>query len=301
MDSNADRDDAVPSRLYKFRALSGPNLAHVSRIFTHSELYFPDVTQLNDPWECRPLVRIEPDGWTMLAEEGFHEISRSDLDYASDFDQFLSVIEPTLPKRQELLERLQTEEGRHMADWGLQRLRSMIGTTSTSHRDQFHEYPRLRLCSFAATCEHPLLWSHYADSHRGIAIEFNARCGGFSTARAIHYAEDYPVHSGVGRHFTFADLEYEALLIKSRVWSYESELRLIASPPHARCPSEPTYLGDDYIYHFPPEAITGVVFGCQCPDEDRAIVRGWLGDRAKQVSFRRAVLHPTKFQLQFED
>lgn len=277
-------------RLYKFRALTRGNLAFVSRIFTHHELYLPSAPELNDPWECRPLVRTGPEGWTILVYDGFHEVSPSDLGI------WPGKLGHAADRESGLVDSFHTPDERRIAQQQLNRIKSQLGTPNTAFWDLYHASPHLRLCSFSRACTHPLLWSHYADSHRGIAIEFDASCAAFNESQAVVYQSEYPVFSDVSRHFNLHQLERASLLVKSKIWEYEEESRLISSP---RGQPEESLVGVDHIYRFPAEALTGVIFGCQASAEARALVREWLGEHARGVRFTQAKLHPTRFELEF--
>jgi len=291
MPSHEEKSAAkLPQRLYKFRALTQSSLAFVSRIFTHCELYLPSPPELNDPWECRPLVRIEPEGWTVLVQDSFHEVSPDDLGV------WPRKSEHGDRRKNSLLDSMRTPEERLIAREQLERIMGQLGKPSTAYWDHYHTFPNLRLCSFSRTCTHPLLWSHYADSHRGVAIEFDSECAEFSKAQPVDYRQEYPMFSGVSRHFNISQLEHAALLVKSHIWEYEEESRLISSP-HGRA-AEST-IGIDHIYRFPPEAMTAVTFGCQASKETKALVREWLGERTKGITFMQAKLHSTRFELEF--
>lgn len=285
-----ERAEKPPQRLYKFRALAQNHLAFVSRIFTHCELYLPSPPELNDPWECRPLVRTAAEGWTVLVQDHFHEVSPSDLGIWPHRG------ERNIMRPKGLLESLRTPDERLIARQQLERITGQLGTPSAALWNHYHAFPNLRLCSFSRACTHPLLWSHYADSHRGIAIEFDAKCADFNKAQPVSYQREYPVFPEVSRYFNIGQLERAALLVKSQIWEYEEESRLISSP-HGRAAE--SMLSVDHIYRFPPEAMTGVVFGCQASKETKALVREWVGERSKVMSFMQAELHPTRFELKF--
>src|SRR5262249_39812283 len=138
-------------------------------------------------------------------------------------------------------------------------IRGRIGKPTTAFRDWFRTSPSLRLCSLAGNCTNILLWSHYADSHRGLCIEFDTSVEHFGVAYKVKYERDYPVldlHSG---------LELAALLYKSDVWQYEEEYRMISHAQRGDTPN--TSLSDTmlscldahHLYHFPPQALTAVI------------------------------------------
>ena len=69
------------------------------------------------------------------------------------------------------------------------------------------------------------------------------------------------------------------LMTKAEQWSYEDEYRCI--DPH----------GSD-LREFQKEQLTGVVFGCQMPVEDRAEVRDWVEAREMPMAIYQARIFP---------
>jgi hypothetical protein len=70
----------------------------------------------------------------------------------------------------------------------------------------------------------PLMWAHYAASHTGIGLEFDAQRSPFTPqtgATKVIYGRTYPAHDVVA-------IGYEPLVTKSADWSYEVEWRLVA-------------------------------------------------------------------------
>lgn len=78
-----------------------------------------------------------------------------------------------------------------------------------------------------------LMWSHYADSHKGICLEFDIKRGGFfyNNLLPVQYRKRYP-------KFELSDYQDEenmmftmlqqAICTKSVLWKYEKEWRVIA-------------------------------------------------------------------------
>ncbi|MGT2429382.1 DUF2971 domain-containing protein [Cupriavidus basilensis] len=81
------------------------------------------------------------------------------------------------------------------------------------------------------------MWAHYADSHKGICLEFDATSVFMAHAQEVKY-------SGERAAINFTDSKdamlEKALLTKSDHWSYESEWRLIRYPRWAGSRSVPT-------------------------------------------------------------
>ena len=101
-----------------------------------------------------------------------------------------------------------------------------------------------------------LMWSHYADSHQGICIEFDTAVvqSIFCNAKKVNYKNEY--------------MEYQSphdadsvCLIKSNHWGYENEWRIIQDN-----------LGR---VSFPAECITGVIMGARISEDNKKWVAKW--------------------------
>lgn len=83
---------------------------------------------------------------------------------------------------------------------------------------------KTRICSLSEDYRHTLLWSHYADSHKGCCIEVSA-VNARELPTSVRYIEQIPVvndmHDGK-----------ELLSHKSTVWEYEKEVRYFRTTPY---------------------------------------------------------------------
>lgn len=75
----------------------------------------------------------------------------------------------------------------------------------------------IRICSLSQNYTHTLLWSHYADGHKGCCIEVSGR-NQREVPTLIQYTDDLP-------YFRNYVSPKELLSHKSRLWIYEDEVR----------------------------------------------------------------------------
>jgi hypothetical protein len=79
-------------------------------------------------------------------------------------------------------------------------------------------YDCTRVCSLSRSNDDVRLWSLYADSHRGCAVEIDIeRCHGLYPVNYITSLTDIPINKAV------------VLLHKSKHWSFEKEVRFVTS------------------------------------------------------------------------
>src|ERR1035441_10393936 len=96
-----------------------------------------------------------------------------------------------------------------------------------------------------------LMWSHYADNHRGLCLEFSTNNNVFRCAQRIVYRSKYPVWHP---HTLLLETNIEeALLTKSRDWRYEKEYRVVARRSTAGGPAGGRVLvSEDGYLNLPP-------------------------------------------------
>jgi len=117
--------------------------------------------------------------------------------------------------------------------------------------------------------------------------------------RPVEYSQDRP------NHVSFTDLTAaEIFFLKSAEWRYEEEWRMLKPLPideadkvDRDADGQPVYL-----FAFPPECITGVIFGSRMPDDVRNNFLEFLSTnrRYSDVKAYQAILDEKKFQLNIE-
>lgn len=120
-----------------------------------------------------------------------------------------------------------------------------------------------------------LMWSHYADSNKGICIKYK-------------FSSDVTSNGGDGKDYVayFKDIEYttnlkkysnqntinfkDAFFAKGKSWKYENELRLLYYNPTNN---------DDHVSFPISNCIEAVYFGVKCSDKDKETIINILKDR----------------------
>lgn len=118
-----------------------------------------------------------------------------------------------------------------------------------------------------------LMWAHYADCHRGICLEFDARIPEIGRASEVAYTKYRPLI----RWQTLTDpnrMVETILLMKSEDWAHEREFRIVCR--NGDIDNEPTMTlcktTGDY-FELPTGAITRVIIGSRANlDEVKQLV-----------------------------
>jgi Protein of unknown function (DUF2971) len=154
--------------------------------------------------------------------------------------------------------------------------------------------------SNARKADNTLMWSHYAESHTGVCLEFDCRIRHFGAAIRVHYYKNYPAHDLSDNDLATALLPW---LAKSDAWSYEDEFRIIsqntgANPP----PPSGVLVTRNGLPKIPPRALRSVIMGCSIrPDAEAHIRRLVAGRVSPPVVLKRAVRKHDRYELTIED
>lgn len=148
------------------------------------------------------------------------------------------------------------------------------------------------------------MWSHYADSHSGLCIGYDAECNFFNSMYSCNYSENV----GVLKPVTYTKTRPQFLLpcdlvnntgdwfVKSTDWSYEKEHRILLPIDKANIlESSETPI---WAYKIDPINIKRVIFGCRMKDEYKRHVKTVLN--AYDIEFTEARPHPAYYQLSFQ-
>lgn len=221
-----------PEFLYKYKSLATcQDRERVLRIITQGKIYYASPGQLNDPFDCKipPIDAFAPDLIRYWIEAND---AKSDEERVSIYCKFNNPA-PYLCK---------------------QLLRCEI--------DRFHEIidPNVNksgVFSLSALNNNTLMWSHYADSHKGICLKFSSRILRESCRDIFPVCYRKERISGAidKKSYEDAKLFKEIVQLKDCLWKYESEWRFL----------RPEFGEVD----IPMDAVVGIVFGCLTSDSDK--------------------------------
>jgi hypothetical protein len=125
---------------------------------------------------------------------------------------------------------------------------------------------------FSDTVTDPVLWSHYADKHRGVAFEVSYT---FNPEHLIKmdYTKQRPIfdanrlHDPAGVDGHLKPLLNQLLRQKSSGWSYEREYRVFVDL------KECDISGGRYFKPIPDHFLTRVILGYKCPLEELYVAK----------------------------
>jgi len=164
---------------------------------------------------------------------------------------------------------------------------------------------RYRILCLSAVHDHILMWSHYADEHRGIVFEFLPTIGQptATLAAPVLYSNEVPVAvtleeyiqflTGVGPRPNGRNAWRRSIYIKSSAWAYEKEWRTI----NIKQSDEQEEYSDR---EFHPHELVSVFLGCRISSESRSQIIAVLAEWKSPVSIFQMRDQRIRFELTSE-
>ena len=165
---------------------------------------------------------------------------------------------------------------------------------------------RIGIFSVSVVPDNVLMWSHYADQHRGFVIGLDETHPVFDTRRsqeddfrhfrAVEYRPPTPGAAMI-------DLDGKGVLIrKAPEWSYEQELRILA-PVSEAAETLNTLDGPVYLFPLPSDCVREVILGARsAPKVEAALAELVKADaRYGHLRLKRVVLNDISGRLQIID
>ncbi|MEM7803286.1 MAG: DUF2971 domain-containing protein [Pseudomonadota bacterium] len=225
--------------LYKYRAIdpeSDLSIERLRSIVVGGELWFSSPLDFNDPFDMSMSIVL----------------GGSAKDKRRRYDAILKENGVPFKKRQEMVGRLARTPTQDIERLLRDSHTKQLGTTG--------------VFSFAGDPRNILMWSHYAQDHSGVCLQFErARDYQFlSAALLVRYSPDFPV---VDWTSDFQESLSEVLLRKFDGWAYEKEERIIR-------------LGEaNSIQRVQPEALTAIIMGCRISSASEKVISNLMAER----------------------
>lgn len=285
--------------LYKFMTAEG-----AKEVLRRCEIRCSSPILFNDPFDCQLEAR-----WSFSDDELDERFAKKILDLVS-YGTPLPVSSPEIYRP--LYEQFQSElrEGKPpdkiLNDWAsVRRLVSALPETKTHNRGRWWEsFQRdFRVSAFSETFESIIMWSHYANHHKGVCLKFAASSSIAQRAMKVDYKDDLPrsiasvddwcdLLLGLGE-LDWNHLIEDYLLRKNPEWSYELEWRILV--PRSKPDDLHTYIP------FDPMELNAIIFGVRISEIDRFAIKSLCAGKSSNFRFRQARRSKSSFRLDFSD
>lgn len=248
----------VPPALYKYGSFN----QFTEDVIVNSKVWFSSSDELNDPFECRPAVNL------VATPE---QVERRTEELLKRQNAFLPRSE-----RRRIARKMSRQQ--HPAADLSEKMREDIATRIA--RD-------VGIYCTSEDQQNILMWTHYADHHKGYCLEFDPLLDGrlHNVAQVLYQAE-YPTINffaeGASDHVD------KALLTKHAGWGYEKEWRVI------------DVLHGKGLRQLNQTALRSITVGLGSSEKNVQLLRAWNSRRAVPVNLCRAVRDPRRFELHVE-
>ncbi|QQC63117.1 DUF2971 domain-containing protein [Paraburkholderia ginsengisoli] len=206
-----------PRRLYKYRSFS----THTLRMVSEAEVFFAKPATFNDPFDCNPTVFVDVE-WKEV-ERLWKSIALKQLGRERAVDAMSSYRYSA------------TEDGGKYAD-GADGTRAytqfLVRDIDAFLKQQFKDFG---VFSAASRWDNPLMWSHYAEEHRGICVEYltdDHRCQvlgpvDYNSSRYVNVSDliEWLLRRSTSAKKKIFDQYFFA---KAPQWKYEREWRAVS-------------------------------------------------------------------------
>lgn len=268
----SDFTPGFPETFYKYRTWSDEN--H-QRILRNNEIYFASGNDFNDPFDCDIRLRYD-----LLPKDEMRE--RMEINIRGGH--------PEMKRRERrklinvVYKQKRWKDPSHVR-WVQEQVADKIGIFSASARR-----------------DSVLMWSHYADSHRGFCVGFSTShfskfCNAIPSrgevpiivqGRIVGYRDEYPLI--IPRMQDIEEYVYTPMNTKAKEWQYEQELRFFAITGGAR-----------FSLEIPKAVITEVILGCAMVKEQVMEIQEVLVNKLSHVKLYQAEKKEGAFALDFRE
>lgn len=255
----------LPAILYKYRnwPIESDNSQYQKRILTHNELYLSSADQFNDPFDCAlPFKYKESD---LTFDNLFKKI------YDSGKELWPELQDEKLKKL--CLDRIASgvfEDGRY---WKENRSDFLKDNSST-----------FGIFSLSAVNDNLLMWSHYADSHTGFCVGFDAdklfELSG--SLGEVLYDNVFPENNLFD---TSTNNFLRFFITKSEDWKYEAEYRILKTNSARK------------ILTFSNDCVKQIIFGSRILPDNKNEIMKIVDSKFKHAEIFESEINPTEFKL----
>ena len=255
----------MTNRLYRYRAINKFSISEL----TEARYYFASPSEFNDPFDCKNVHKFSdlPDSETKIILKKY--LKTALLGWSQQYkDGYLEY----LTNGNEDIRRL-------------------------NRLHDFEAYISSRLEGYGVYClskksDDILMWSHYADSHKGMCLVFDANIiSKYFSCQPVKYKSTYPSFKECLDSKKYQINLAPLILTKSKHWKYESEVRLIVEPESINEEAAKR------LFKIPSNALVGVIFGCESSYHDKEIIREVLKVKNKKVEFYDARKSSIEYSL----
>lgn len=159
----------------------------------------------------------------------------------------------------------------------------------------------LGICSFSLAANETLMWSHYAEDHKGVCLRYdfpetflNNKDEILGVSKVSY--KPNAITNWLTENINLFDTDHKTFIInllktllvsKAPSWDYEQEVRIIRPVTG--------------LYEIPRETLTHVIFGLQTTEADESLIRSIIDKYYSAVKFGRVMRTDDDFGINVEE
>jgi hypothetical protein len=274
--STDNKNTTEPKYLYHYM---GTNLDHIKTVLIKNKLYFPSPKKFNDPFDCATTVTFSNAKEDVL-QQYYHHLMKGEY------------------KRKGI--NRTDEEIKKEAEYGIARgkhkNKEWLNARSYEIKKEVKEFgKKLRIFCLTKKPKDILMWSHYANNHKGIVLQFDRkrmvnengenRCFPVSYAFSFPSIREYMNYVNSENYLDFANLFY---CQKAKCWGYECEWRIFTQVKNKN---------DKKLIDIPDGLLTGIIFGCKTSNKVKEQIKAWNSSRKNLLTIYQAEPSSNSFEI----
>lgn len=244
------------------------NKSYLELLLINRTIYCSNPKSFNDPWDCKPWYNT-----SILDDEIEYQLH---VDFIREHAKKMPLI---------------SDEAVNRIAGSRALLEDTLNTLSMGMaRDNDHCF---RIYCLTPDPENSLMWSHYADKHRGICLEFDAMNVVIGSAKKVCYNSSLPTI----KFYEKTNDPMFHLLHKSDVWSYEKEYRIIARESLSVGLDNSPLCCNAGVLKLPENSLRSIIVGCNADYDE---VHDFINAIDPSIKIKRMVRSSHQYALRIE-
>ncbi|WP_115462136.1 DUF2971 domain-containing protein [Winogradskyella aurantiaca] len=248
----------MPDYFYKYSTINN----NLKDSIANGRLWYNTSSNFNDPFDCRAYLNF----------------GSTEKECRKNFDKFNRAFNNDLP---EINKKVWNHLLKKPNDFNLMNSYSAANNIEKS----------IGVTCFSENYNNTLMWSHYADSHKGLVLEFKKDINGSLSRKMlpVNYFENYPIiNVSDYTEEQMISIVYQVICAKGIDWEYENEWRAITA-------------NGSGLEEFDKSELSGVIFGLNTEENHKKEIFDLIQKSGySKITFKEAEFQSRKFVVNYK-
>lgn len=260
-------------KLYRYQPYAGDYVQFINDLILNNRIYYSNPLQLNDPFDCKMYG-------TKFSEESVERFMGERIKRGMALVEMMQPRTVPLPKevKSVFLEESVKKNRQKALDECAQVIQGLHDLVEKE----------IGVLCLSSDPMNILMYSHYADRHRGVCLEFTLQKDNIFNPEPVRYVRDFPSLDFGLSHDVNKALAVALVATKSKDWEYEQEYRSLKERGAG-------------IIEIPDNYLSGIIFGCAASDETVQAVMDVVKQSGKNIKLSKAVKSDSSFSLSIKE